>query len=170
MNLEDRSITTSAILTLIPILCFPALFSSLRLLFFAPFLVILYYKKSYSFCLWAALLCGLLLDLLTSSMRIGLYAMSYCLTTGFLYGQRRNFFADSISTLPIMTFLFSISATLIQLIFVYVFEQNITFSKTWLLTDLVYMPAADALYGFSIFVLPFLLFGKQQRRGKDYFF
>ncbi len=169
MNLERKHIGAALIITLIPIVCFPVLFPSLRLIFFAPFLIILYYNKSYTTCLWAALACGLVMDILSSTMRLGLYGIDYCLTTWLLYSQRRHFFADNLSTLPIMTFFFSVLSTLIQLFLTNIFEQGISISWNWAATDLIYMPAIDAFYAFIVFILPSVLFGRRQLRGKDYF-
>lgn len=101
---------------------------------------------------------------------MGLYAVSFCLTTAVLYGQRRNFFADSLSTLPLMTYFFSSLSTLVQLLLLYSFGQGVMISWDWFLTDLIYMPALDALYAFSFFILPAVIFGRPQRRGKDYFY
>jgi rod shape-determining protein MreD len=169
MNLERKSIGFVFIASLFFVLCFPALFPSWRLMFFAPFLIILFYQKPFLTCLWISLLCGLLLDLLSSHVRIGMYAIDYCLTTWILYQQRRNFFADSLSTLPLMTFFFSVLATILQLGLIYVFQQKVIVSWQWVFTDLIYMPVFDALFAFSFFVLPAALIGKRPRRGKDYF-
>jgi rod shape-determining protein MreD len=169
MNLEHKRIGLVFAVTLFSVLCLPALFPSWRLIFFAPFLVILYYQKSYLSCLWISLSCGLLLDLLSAHERIGLHAVDYCLTTFILYKQRRHFFADSLTTLPIMTYLFSAISTLLQLGLIYIFQYKVQLSWEWVFTDLIYMPAMDALYAFVCFIFPAAIFGKRQRRGKEYF-
>lgn len=168
-NLENKNLTLALIITLIPTLFLPTFFFHIPIMFFAPFLIILYYQKSYLTSLWVSLVCGLVLDLLAAHIHIGVHAISYCLATGILYNQRRNFFADSLTTLPIMTFFFSVTATLFQLILMYAFGQGIKVSGYWIVTDLIYMPALDAFYAFCCFVLPALCFGRSQRRGKDYF-
>lgn len=169
INLDRKSLSFALISTLAFVLAAPVLLPHWRLMFFAPFLIILYYQRSYLTCLWGALLCGLVIDLLSSDMRIGLHSVDYCLTTWLLYGQRRHFFADSLSTLPIMTILFSITATVIQVVIVHIFEQPLVVSWQWVLTDLVYMPLFDACYAFAWFVLPSVCFGRRPRRGRDYF-
>jgi rod shape-determining protein MreD len=140
-----------------------------RLSFFAPFLVIACYKKPLIACLWFSLLCGLILDLLSSHTRIGIHALTFCITISLLYPQKRNFFADSLSTLPIMTFLFASLSSFIMALLLYSLEMNSMLSWNWILTDLIIMPAADGLYAFCCFILPALLFGKPRRRSKDYF-
>jgi len=169
MNIENKNLFLVVLVTLFFVLCGPILLPSWRLIFFAPLLVIMYYKKPLVSCLWISCLCGLMLDLLSSQVHFGLYASCYTLTTALLYSQRYNFFADSISTLPLMTFFFSVLSTLIQWGMVYAFEQKSAFSLQWIATDLIYMPFMDASYAFILFVIPNLFFGKRIRRGSDYF-
>lgn len=169
ISLELKNISFALLITLIATLFVPTVFPSARLLFFAPFLIILIYQKSFLACLWNSLLCGFILDLLSSNPLMGLYAVSFCLTTGLMYGQRRNFFSDSLSTLPLMTYFFSCLSTLLQLALLYIFGQLTAISWEWTLTDLIYLPALDALYAFCIFILPAVVFGRPQRRGRDYF-
>lgn len=150
-------------------LSMPAIMPHLRLVFFAPFLIIACYQKSLPKCLWLAFLCGMVLDLLSSYTRLGLYAFDFCLTVAVLYPQRRNFFADSVTTLPIMTFLFALISTLVMALLLYSVESRNVFSWPWLFTDLICMPAMDALYAFCFFILPVLVIGRPRRRTKDYF-
>jgi len=127
------------------------------------------YQKRLQTCLWYAFAGGLILDLLSSSPRLGMYAFAFCTASLVLYPQRRNFFADSLSTLPIMTFAFSSLSTLVLATLFYVIEMQNMFSGKWIFTDLIAMPVADGAYAFVVFVLPALLFGKRIRRGKEYF-
>jgi rod shape-determining protein MreD len=147
----------------------PSIAPSIRLLFFAPFLVIAAYQKSLFISLCYALGCGVVLDLLSDDMRFGVHALSLTVTTFILYEQRRNFFADTLSTLPIMTFFFSVISTLVDLVISYSLLHKQLFSLDWVLCDLLIMPAFDALCALICFVLPGLLFGKKARRGEDYF-
>lgn len=169
MNLEQKHLSFVVLITLFALFCFPVLFPNWRLTAFAPLLVILYYQKSYLTCLWCSILCGALIDLLSAHTQFGLNAVNYGLTTFLLYDQRRNFFADSISTLPIMTFFFASISTFFQFALIYTFERENVFSWNWILTDLIYMPAIDSAFATCCFILPSLFFGKRQRRGKDYF-
>jgi len=107
--------------------------------------------------------------MLSSHSRLGLYAMNFTLTAWILYGQRRHFFADVASTLPLMTFFFSVISTIIQGVLLNTFEGSFQISREWLFSDLVVMPLLDASYAFLVFILPYLLFGKPVRKGKDYF-
>lgn len=169
MNLDRKSLTFALIITLAFVLMAPVLLPQWRLMFFSPFLVILFYQKDTLTSLWAALCCGFFIDLLSADARFGLHAVSYCLAATLLHGQRKHFFADSLSTLPIMTFAFSVTATGVQLILIYLFEREALISWQWVVTDLLYMPALDALYAFTGFILPAVCFGKRTRRGGEYF-
>lgn len=150
-------------------LVMPSVWPTLRILFFAPFLIMAIYQQSLTVCLWLGFLCGAVLDLLSSTSRLGIEAMAFCLAILIIHSQRRNFFADSFSTLPVMTFLFSFLSTAIGAILLYSIEMRNIMSIRWLITDLFIMPAADALYAFFLFIFPAMLFGKRIRKGKDYF-
>lgn len=169
MNLDHKNLSIVVFLTFAGALCLPVLLPSWHLMVFSPLLVILFYQKTYLTCLWWSILCGAFLDLLSTNNQFGIYAVAYGLTTLLLYSQRGNFFADSITTLPLMTFFYSALSTLLQCLLMYIFERNNVFSWDWALTDLLYMPALDAVYGFTCFIVPALFFKKRARRGKDYF-
>ena len=169
MNLSKKSTRSIFLLSAFLALSVPVLLPSFRILFFAPYLIIICYQKPYISCLWSALLCGIIIDLFSSPSRFGLQALNYCLTTGILWKQKRHFFADRLSTLPVMTYLFGLLSTCIQAIFTPTFTVETSLSWTWIASDLICMPMLDAAYGFTLFILPHLVFGKPQRRGKDYF-
>lgn len=170
INLDSRRLDAVFIICLLLMVSVPAIMPQLRLSFCAPFLIITLYQKTLPTCLLLAFLCGFLLDLLSSNSRLGLYAFNFCVTLMILYPQRRNFFADSISTLPIMTFLFGIVSTMIMALLLYSIESRNVFSWPWVITDLICMPFLDGLYAFILFILPPLLIGKPRRQAKDYFF
>lgn len=142
------------IFSLLATLFTASLAPQVNLLFFAPFFVYLFYKKPLIFCLWTSLLCGVVLDLLSAQQRFGLYAINFCITTALLYQQKRNFFEDSLSTIPILTFLFSVVSTCLQVILLFVFDKGIPLSWEWAGSDLILMPLLDAFYGFALFSLP----------------
>lgn len=168
MDLGKKRSAILFTITLALTLFIPPLFPHLRLIFFAPFLITAYYQKSYASCLWLSFFCGLILDLLSSSF-IGLHALNYCLITGLLFPQRRHFFADNLSTLPIMVFFFSFLSTLFEAILIHTYDSSLTLSLKWIFIDLFLMPCFDAIYAFGCFIFPFFAFGKKRRRGKDYF-
>lgn len=167
--LDRKNLQLTFLFTLFLTLTAPVLLPGLHLLFFVPFLIILFYQKPLPTALWASLFCGLILDLLSSHHRLGLNALSYCITTGVLYRQRSHFFADRISTLSVMTFFFSVLSTIFQVVLISALDKGIPLSQKWFIVDLLVMPVCDAFYAFVVFILPALLFGKHHRQGKDYF-
>ncbi len=169
ISLDSKRLDIAFGVSLILMLTLPSLVPQLRLSFFAPVLIMACYQKSLRSCICLAFLCGILLDLLSAHPHFGLYALNYSLTILMLYPQRRNFFADNLSTLPIMTYFFAILSTLVMAVLLYSLEMKNIMSAKFLLTDLVLMPAADACYAFLCFILPGLITGKPRRRGKDYF-
>lgn len=169
MNLNHARLPLAFCITLLFTLYVPVVFPSFRLIFFAPFIVMSYYRKSESTCLWLSLLCGIILDLLASHIRFGMHALNFLLTTAILYRMKQNFFEDSPAALAILTFFFSVLSTLIQLVQFYAIGKGMAITPEWVLSDLIAMPALDALYAFICFTVPSLLFGKPRRRGSDYF-
>jgi cell shape-determining protein MreD len=150
-----------AALALLPTLFIRAIFPSLNLAFLVPFIVYCYYRTSFASSLWVALGCGLLIDLLSSDGRLGLFALNYTLTTACLYHRQKHFFEESISTLPLMTILFSLLSALIQLPLLFGLESGAPFSFFWVITDLLLMPFADGIYAFFWFSLPILLLNRK---------
>jgi len=169
MNLYKKNTKIVFFIALVLTLLMPVFFPALRLHYFTPFLVILFYKKPFISCLWGSIGCGLILDLLSPQARLGMNAINFTLTTGILYGQRRHFFSDSMTTLPMMTFFFSLISTVFHVLLISIFDKGIPITKDWIKYDLIMMPALDAALAFCIYILPSFFFGQPIRKGKDYF-
>lgn len=135
----------------------PLLFPKLHLFYFVPYLVTCFYRLPRRAVLWRAYFSGVIIDLLSSSPLFGLTSLNYAVVSWLLYGQTRNFFEDKPSTLPLMTFLFSFLSTIFSAITLLFFRDPITFSGTWIVTDLIGMSLVDALYALLVFSLPFQL-------------
>ncbi len=139
----------------------PALFPSLKIKFFLPFLILVFYQRDLIGSLWYALFSGVLIDMLASPTKFGLYPLVFFITTLLLYPQRLNLFADNVMTLPIMTFQFSLVSTILEISLLYLFGKPIALSGEWFFSELLIMPLADSLYSFLVFMLPFYMFGKR---------
>lgn len=142
----------------------PTLAPGFRLMYFVPFLIILFYQKSFSTSLWIAFFCGLFIDLLSSQSPFGFYACNYTITSAIVFHQKRNFFADHLTTLPIMTFFFSCVLTLLQVFFLIIFGTRVSLSIQWLFLDLLLMPIFDALFALIWFILIPMSFQKKSHR------
>ncbi len=164
MNLSKKNLILAFISSFILTVLMPVIAPSLRLMYFVPFLIILFYQKTLPYSLWYAFFCGLILDLFSVQAPFGFYACIYTLASAIIYQQKRNFFADHLSTLPIMTFLFSVTATLLEVIFLYMFGNRISLGGHWIFSDLLIMPASDALYAFLWFILIPMSFQKKSKR------
>jgi rod shape-determining protein MreD len=169
LTLTDKRLDFNFLFCFVLTIFIPSLLPSLKLSFFAPFLIIVCYQKNLQNSLWLALLCGLILDLLSSHARLGIHALNFCFTLVVLYPQKRNFFADSLSTLPMMTFFFAIVSSVFMALLLYSLETKNVMSWNWVFSDLLMMSAADAMYAFCCFILPAMVFGRPVKKGKDYF-
>ena len=132
----------------------PVIWPSMHLAFFIPFIVTAYYQKSHISCLWMSLICGVILDILFFSNRMGLWGVSYSLTTLMLYKYRMHFFGDRQSTLPIMTFFFALVSTAFFWSLSYVFEKSYVFSGLPFMKELFVLPVLNVAYAYLVFLLP----------------
>lgn len=137
-------------------------FPQTRLLYFSPYLILAFYRKTRFAALWRALGCGIIIDLFSSTPHFGLTALNYCVVSWILYGQTRNVFDDKPSTLPIMTLFFSILSTLASVILFFFFAQPVVLTFKWIFTDLICMPLFDAAFALAI-SLPFQITQKLRR-------
>lgn len=169
MHLREKNLKALFIVASLLALFLPTLFPSMKLGYFFPPIVVTFYQRPLSSALWFSMAAGVFIDLLSDQQRIGLTAAIYILTTLIIYPQRVNFFADKISTLPLMVFFYGFTASSIEAACYSVAFHLSPFSMRWIVTDLVVMPAFDALYGFLLVVFPSLIFSKRERKGRDYF-
>lgn len=157
------------LVSLLFILLLPVFYPAARLSFLVPCIVVLFYQKRLIVCLWASFMAGFLLDLFSSATFFGLHVTSLCLATAFIYPQKRHFFADSLSTLPILTFLMTVLSTVLQVAFMHIFQSGAAIGAPWFFTNILAMPLFDSAYAFCLFLLPSLLLGKPRRHGKEFF-
>lgn len=135
-----------------------ALFPQVKFLAFSPFLALLYNRSNFHTSLWIASLCGLMIDLLSSEFRLGIHALSYCIATFLLYQQKKHFFEDKPIALCLFTLLISSVSSIVQLLFISIFDRALPLSMGMLLTDLLMMPLFDAVYAFICFCCPIMLY------------
>lgn len=154
---------------LAPLIIFPVIFPDWHLTFFAPFIVLMFYKKSYVACLWISLFCGVIMDLLSAHTPIGIHAINYCMVSWILYGQKRNFFEDSLSTLPILTALFAACSIILQTALMSFMDNPILISWQWFKEDLIKISLWDAFYAFVWFTVPSLFLPRTAKRRESIF-
>lgn len=169
MNLTKIRLWPYAVISLAQLFLMPIFNTSLRLSFLIPCLVVLFYQRTFIFCLWSSFFSGLLLELLSSESFLGLYVTSYCCAAAIIYPQKKHFFADNLSTLPILTCLTSVCVTFSQVLLIYIFQKEVLLNWSWFATNILFMPFFDSAYAFFLFLMPTILFGKRRRHGKDFF-
>lgn len=142
----------------------PALFPSCKINFLVIPLVISFYFVSKSAALWLSLLCGAFIDCLCSHARIGMTATAYILAALILYEYRLYFFKEAISTLFIMTYLFSCLSSLIE-VMLYLFLSSSPFrpSFNFIAIDSFLMPLLDGAIAFLLFSLPHMMYTKYHK-------
>lgn len=169
MFLDKKSLPLAFALALFFTLVIPILVPGLTFYFFAPVVVIAMYQKSRLGACWVAFGCGVILDILYAQDRFGPFIASFMVATIVIYSQKRHFFADTLITLPVMTYLFSLAVTAFQLLLIAGMERSVNISFKWIVTDLIFMPMLDGIFAFLIFIAPAFLFGIKPRRGEEYF-
>jgi hypothetical protein len=157
MELTKRRLSILWMTGLFLTLFMPIFYPSAQIAFLAPFIMTVYYQKSYLTSLWISLVCGLILDILSFTGRMGMMGLSYTLASMILYKYRLHFFGDRQSTLPIMTFFFGVLSTIFLWSLSYAFEQNFVFSILSFLQELTLFPLFSAAYAYMAFIFPFAI-------------
>ena len=120
----------------------------------APLLAIFCYRYTHIKTLYCAAGTGVVIDLLSSDLHFGIYALNYTLTLLLLYPQKRHFFEEKPFAIPLLTFLISALSTLFELLFLSITPHAPPFHGKLLFLDTLLMPLADALYAYLWFFLP----------------
>ncbi len=160
-------LTKAFFIALAMLLLSSALFTNLSLAYFVPVIIITIYRYELVICLWLAMSCGLILDLLSSTWFFGMHSCTYVLTTALLYSSKKNLFEDSIITLPLFTAIYSSLATLILWFLVSFLDKSIPLSSIWILKDLLLMPLLDSIYAFICFTIPLVLLRSRRRQTRQ---
>ena len=131
------------------LLALAALFFFPTLSVFTPFFAIVFQKKTFLQSLWIAALCGLLIDLLSSHARFGLFSLSHLLAAATTYRFRRHFFEEKFFSIPLYTGLIALSLSVFQSLFI---------CPLGFLTASFLMPLADMVYAFFWFTCPLMIY------------
>lgn len=136
-------------------------FPSYRFMYFAPFLALTLIKKDLQTSLWTATLCGLIMDLSSSGIHFGLYALTYLITTLLLYRVRRRFYEESFFSLPLYTFILSMTWSLISFLLFFGYYPP---DPPVLFSNFILMPFLDCLYAFFWFSCLLLIYTQQKSK------
>ncbi len=144
-----------------------ALWPSVGILSYAPFLALTCMRTSFLTSLWVAALVGLFSDLLSADP-FGIYALSLTLTSASAYRFRNRFFQGEPLQLCIFTGIISFLFTPLHVFILFLFDRRAPFSGKWSFLDFFTMPFLDAAYAFFWLVGPLLLFEWAKRQWKHW--
>lgn len=146
------------LITLLCTLFSTAVYPQIHLIPFAAFFALLYLRTSLTASLWIALGCGLLLDLISSDLRFGFYALNTCLTTLLLHRQKKHFFEEKLHSICLLTGSISASITIFHWVFYSTTHLECNLSWKLFFIDFILLPICDALAVFLWIYLPVILF------------
>jgi rod shape-determining protein MreD len=144
--------------------------SHIHLHTFAPFLALLYSRCSRVSSFWISALCGLLMDLLASEMRFGIYSLSFSIATLLLYHQKKHFYQEKPLALSLFTFQLSLVITGALFFFSIALHPHFSFNAKSIIADFFLMSLADALYAFLWFSCPMMLYRHIYGLKRDFLF
>ena len=172
VNLRKLSLSVCFLSALMMTFLLGAFYPWIRTYLFVPVLILTLYQKPLSSCLFASFFCGLFVDLFSGGERLGLYGMNWCLSLWIVSQFKTHFFADHLTTLSLMTYLFSLISSLIQPILLTLLETSFHLSWGWLWTNILLLPILDACIALCVFIVPalglqwFFLWLRSKRRAK----
>jgi hypothetical protein len=133
-------------------------FPWIKLLSFAPFLAISFYRICFVRSLWLAFLCGLVIDTISSQMHYGLIGLCTCLTAAICYPQKKHFFEDKAIALSLFTALISSVYSLCLFVLTLLFDRQITITGSIVVSEALITPIFDAVYALLWFTVPIRLY------------
>lgn len=144
----------------------PGYFPGLHLFFFLPFLVVLLYRSSFTACLAAAVGCGLVIDLLSSSVRLGIYPAAYSAAMILFWSICRFFFFESLLVAPFVAMALSAVTTVLLMVIGWVMGELWVPERAWWFKDVLFFSLLDGIY--TAFLLS-LFYGFVSKRGEPLF-
>jgi rod shape-determining protein MreD len=133
-----------------------ALFPSISLFAFAPYIALCCMNFSLKKAVWLAALGGLATDLMSSDP-LGIHALSATIICAFLHRFRLAVFKDLPLQLCFYTAIISALTIFLELILLFLFDRRLLIAGKSIILDLIQMPLINAAYAFLWFVGPLLL-------------
>lgn len=131
------------------------------LFFFLPFLMIMAFRSRLSVCLAAAIGCGLIMDLLSGYLRLGIHAAAYAATTALLWWICRLFFFERVALSPFLAFGCSSLNTCFLMGIGWCMGQLWIPENSWWLRDLMLYSGLDGLYA-TLYLAIFQRFARKR--------
>lgn len=161
--MKRSSLIFPFLLALISLFFSSAFFPTLRLIVFAPFLAITFWKRSFFYSLWIATLSGLMIDLLTTELRFGIFSLSYCLTALIFYGRAQKFHEQKLLSLTLFSVLIAAGFSFIHALLLFFFHQRLPTSFLLLSREIFLMSIIDAFYAFFWFTCPLMIYNQRKK-------
>ena len=133
-----------------------ALFPSISLFAFAPFIALACIYTPFRVAIWLAVLAGFCNDLVSSDF-LGIHAVSSALVCTLVHRFRLGIFKDLPLQLCFYSALISVFTIIFELTILFLFDRRISIAGKSLFLDFVEMPLINAGYAFFWFVGPLLL-------------
>lgn len=133
-----------------------ALFPSVSLFAFAPFIALACIRAPFRIALWLAALAGFYNDLLSSDP-MGIHTLSAALVCALLHRFRLGALKDFPLQLCLYSALISIFTIVCELMILFLFDSTLTIAGKSQLIDFIEIPFIHAAYAFFWFVGPLLL-------------
>ncbi|PCI92334.1 hypothetical protein COB11_07640 [Candidatus Aerophobetes bacterium] len=134
-----------------------ALFPSLSILAYSPYLAFVFITKPLLKALWHSFFCGLIMDCAQSYLPFGFCSIAYCIITVILYKQKWTIFEDNSFSLSIFAASFSLLFSCMQVSVMYFIKIPLKLSFSYFVKELLLMPFVDAIYAFVCFTSLFLI-------------
>jgi hypothetical protein len=140
-------LTIGFVLTLLMMILQSAVFPSLGLLAFSPFIALCCMRCRFVPALWLTAFSGLCNDLISSEI-MGLHALSATISCAVLYGMRSAIFKDFTLQLCFSTALACILIRTAEISLLFLLDSQLTILVKYLVFDFTIMPLINAFYAF----------------------
>ena len=140
-----------------------ALFPSIKVLPFAPFLVLLLRRTPLLSLLWWAIAAGFITDLFSTQYRLGLSSFCYLAACIILFRFRKHLYEDKSLPFAFMTYVISLVVSLL-FSFASLYKGAVVFPNILsFIRELFLSPITDVAIGFAFFFIPLRLYREMKQ-------
>lgn len=127
----------------------PKIAPNIKIFAFLPFLIVTSLKKTLHVALWANIIIGLYIDLLSRRFPFGTISLNHFLTSLFFCHYKRSFSMDSIFSATMCGALFSFLYSIFYFLLLALMDIHLSLSFSTILTDFICFPMLDGFYFFT---------------------
>lgn len=163
--MKQHSLAIPIFLGIVATACANAFFPYASLNTLAPLIALAAYRNELRTAIWISCWLGLILDLLNSQTRFGVYAVICCLTAIAAYAQRRHFYEDKPLAFALFSALISAILSLQYMLYMAAIDPHFTLSFKMFICDILLLSCLDGLYAFLWFFVPLHVIALFRRSG-----